>query len=253
MKRLFAFLRRSPRDIRQDVDEELRFHIDARTEELVAGGMGRADARRQAAREFGDVDDARRYMRRMDWRTERDRRRRDYMGEFRQDVRYALRQLRAAPVFALTAIVTLALGIGANTAIFSVVSAVLLRPLPFPDPDRLYAVWSANRTANALQAPVSPVDLDDWRAQRQQIEDLGGYFYSEGSTGIDMTGRGQPRRLTVVFVTPGFSRRSAPGRRRDGCRVKTSSFAAAPTRSSCCPTDSGSGSSAAPQALPGRR
>ena len=87
------------------------------------------------------------------------------MGEFRQDVRYALRQLRAAPVFALTAIVTLALGIGANTAIFSVVSAVILRPLPFPDPDRLYAVWSANRTANSLQAPVSPVDLDldSWR------------------------------------------------------------------------------------------
>ena len=113
------------------------------------------------------------------------------MGELRQDVRYALRQLRAAPMFALTAIVTLALGIGANTAIFSVVSAVFLRPLPFPDPDRLYAVWSANRTGNALQAPVSPVDLDDWRAQRKQIEDLGGYFYSEGSTGVDMTGRGR--------------------------------------------------------------
>ena len=146
MKRLFAFLRRSPRDIRQDVDDELRFHIETRTEDLIAGGMARGDARRQAAREFGDLDDARRYMQRMDRRTERDRRRRDYMGEFRQDVRYALRQLWAAPVFALTAIVTLALGIGANTAIFSVVSAVLLRPLPFPDPDRLYAVWSANRT-----------------------------------------------------------------------------------------------------------
>ena len=204
MRRLFAFLRRSPADIRRDVDDELRFHVEAQVADLVAGGLSDAAARHQATREFGDVEDARRYMRRMDWRTERDRRRRDYVGELRQDVRYALRQLRAAPVFALTAIVTLALGIGANTAIFSVVSAVLLRPLPFPDPDRLYAVWSANRTANSLQAPVSPVDLDDWRAQRQQIEDLGGYFYSEGSSGIDMTGRGQPRRLAVVFVTPGF-------------------------------------------------
>jgi ABC-type antimicrobial peptide transport system permease subunit len=204
MNRLFAFLRRSRADIRADVDAELRFHLDTRVEELVAGGVTRDRAIRQAAREFGDLDDARRYMQRMDARTEVGRRRRDYMGEFRQDLRHTFRQLRSAPAFAATAILTLALGIGANTAIFSVVNAVLFRPLGFPDPDRLYAVYSANRTANSLQGPVSPVDLDDWRAQRDRVEDLGGYFYSEGSTGVDMTGRGQPRRLAAVFITPGF-------------------------------------------------
>jgi predicted permease len=121
-----------------------------------------------------------------------------------RDVRYALRRLRASPGFTVAAILTLALGIGANTAIFSIVNGVIFRPLPFPDPERLYAVYSANRTADMLQAPVSAVDLDDWRAQRQQIEDLGGYFYAEGSTGIDLTGRGDPRRLSVLFFSPGF-------------------------------------------------
>src|SRR6185295_12333262 len=74
----------------------------------------------------------------------------------------------------------------------------------FPSADRLYAVSSANRTAGQLDASVSAVDLDDWRAQRRQIEDLGGYFYAEGSSGVDLAGRGAPRRLSAVFVSPGF-------------------------------------------------
>jgi predicted permease len=126
------------------------------------------------------------------------------MRDIQRDLRYALRRLRASPGFTVAAILTLALGIGANTAIFSIVNGVIFRRLPFPDPERLYAVYSANRTADMLQASVSAVDLDDWRAQRQQIEDLGGYFYAEGSTGIDLTGRGDPRRLSVVFFSPGF-------------------------------------------------
>src|SRR6185503_3573966 len=130
--------------------------------------------------------------------------RRHYMGELRQDLTYALRRLRAAPAFATMAIVTLALGIGANTAIFSLVLSVLLRPLPFPDPTQLYAVYTANRTAGLDQASVSAMDLDDWRAQRREIADLGGYFFAEGSTGIDLTGRGAPRRLAAVFLSPGF-------------------------------------------------
>jgi predicted permease len=204
MHRIFQFRWRSPAHIREDVDAEVHFHLDARVEELVEDGLPRLAAISQARREFGDLEDARRYMQDIDRRTERRRRRRDYMWDAQRDVQYALRRLKASPGFAVAAILTLALGIGANTAIFSIVNSVLFRPLPFPDPERLYAVYSANRTADALQAPVSAVDLDDWRAQRQQIEDLGGYFYAEGSTGIDMTGRGDPRRLSVVFFTPGF-------------------------------------------------
>jgi predicted permease len=186
------------------VDDELRFHLDSRTDALVAAGMTREAARAQALREFGDLEDARRYMTRIDGRVEAARRRRFYMSEFVQDVRYALRRLRATPAFAVTAVLTLALGIGANAAIFSVVHGVLIRPLPFPDPDRLYAVYSSNRTADILRGPVSPPDLDDWRTSRQAIEDIGGYFYAEGSSGTDMTGRGVPQRLSGVYVTPGF-------------------------------------------------
>ena len=189
---------------RDDVDAELRFHIESRTAALVAAGWSHDAARAQAIQEFGGVDDARRYMYRMDDRVDAARRRRNYMSEFRQDVTYAWRRLRAAPGFALTATLTLALGIGANTAIFSMVNGVLLRPLPFPEPDRLYAVYSANRSADLLQSSVSPVDLDDWRAQRRAIEDIGGYFYAEGSSGTNLTGRGAPRRLSVVTFTPGF-------------------------------------------------
>src|SRR6476619_655547 len=114
------------------------------------------------------------------------------------NLRYAVRQLRAAPGFAATAILTLALGIGANTAIFSLVNNVLFRPLPFEHADRLYGVYSSNRTAGMLQGNVSPVDLDDWRAMARTapaaghppaIEDLGGYFYADGSTEVSLTGR----------------------------------------------------------------
>jgi predicted permease len=204
MRRIFQFLRRSPPDIRHDVDDELRFHFDQRTSDLIDQGMPREAARRQARREFGDVTGARHYMQQLDYRAELRRRRRTYMSDLRHDIRYAFRRLRSSPAFAVTAIVTLAIGIGANTAIFSIVNGVLFQPLTFPDPERLYAVYSANRTASQLEGAVSPVDLDDWRAQRQAIADLGGYFHAEGSTGIDLSGRGQPRRLETVFVTAGF-------------------------------------------------
>ena len=126
------------------------------------------------------------------------------MDDLRQDLRMAFRRLRDAPGFTAAAVLTIALGVGMNAAVFSVVRAVLLKPLPFPQSDRLYMVYSANRTAGRLNATVSPVDLDDWRARRQAIQDLGGYFYAEGSSGLDWTGRGDPKRLSTVFVTPGF-------------------------------------------------
>jgi predicted permease len=204
MRRLFGFPWRTRRDIEADVEAEIAFHLEARAEELVEQGVAPAAARAQAEHEFGDVEDARRYIRAQDRATEAARRRRDHMGELRQDVVYAFRRLRSSPAFAVTAVLTLALGIGANAAIFSVVYGVLFRPLPFPDADHLYRAWSANRTAGALQVPVSSPDLDDWRAQRRQIEDLGGYWYADEGSGIDLTGSGEPRRLSVAFVTAGF-------------------------------------------------
>jgi hypothetical protein len=158
------------------VDDELRFHLESRTAELVRAGLPEAEARAQARREFGDVDDARRYMTQMAGRVETGQRRRRLAAEIVQDATYGLRRLRGAPTFALTAVLTLALGIGANTAIFSVVKGIVFEPLPFPNPERLYAVYSANRSVGNLQAPVSAPDLDDWRSQRRGIEDLGGFW-----------------------------------------------------------------------------
>jgi predicted permease len=125
------------------------------------------------------------------------------MDTLHQDLRLAFRRLRSAPGFSLAAIATLAIGIGANAAIFSVVYAVVLRPLPFAQPSDLYMVFTMNRTAGQ-QAGVSAVDLDDWRAQKQSLADIGGYFYADGATGMDLQNRGEPRRLRAVFVSPGF-------------------------------------------------
>ena len=204
MRRLFHFHRRSDRQIGNDVDQEVGFHLEMRTKELIQQGLSAADAKAQAQREFGDVLAARQALVGIDRRTEADQRRRDLLADLKDDLLFALRQLRGSRAFTIAALLTLTLGIGANTAIFSVVHGVLMRPLPFPEPEQLVKVWSANVEANNLRAPVSAVDLDDWRAQRQVIEEIGGYWYADGSSGTDLTGVGEPRRLSAAFVSPGF-------------------------------------------------
>jgi predicted permease len=187
-----------------DVDTELETHLAERTEQLVKEGLDPSAARARALKEFGDLEGARRYMRQVGTRTAQKRRVRDYIAEARHDMRYALRRLAAAPAFTATSVLTLALGIGATTAIFSLVYGVLFRPLPFPDPDRLYAVYSANPGAGTSRATVSAIDIDDWRKARKDIQELGGVFFIAGSSGADLTGRGDPRRVQAAYVTPGF-------------------------------------------------
>jgi predicted permease len=122
-----------------------------------------------------------------------------------QDIRYALRTLRKNRAFSAVAILTLALGIGANAAIFSVVNGVLLKPLPFPHPEQLLRVWQDEASSGTtIPGPVSPVNLDDWRARRRVLADIAGYFYREGQSGTDLTGTGEPQRLDATFVSPGF-------------------------------------------------
>jgi predicted permease len=122
-----------------------------------------------------------------------------------QDIRYAIRTLAKNPAFTVVAILTLALGIGANAAIFSVVNGVLLKPLPFPHPEQLLRVWQGETSDGKVNpGPVSPVNLDDWRARRRVLTDIAGYFYSEGQSGTDLTSIGEPQRLDATFVTPGF-------------------------------------------------
>ena len=143
MKRsLRSWLWRVPID--QEIDEELALHLELRTRELVERGMDPAAARQVALGRLGDVARLRRTCVDLGRKRDREMRLTQWLEEFRDDVRFAVRQLRRAPAFTLVAAMTLALGIGANSAIFALVDATLLRPLPFADPDRLVMAWETS-------------------------------------------------------------------------------------------------------------
>ncbi len=113
------------------------------------------------------------------------------------DLRFALRQLRRAPTFTVAAIACLALGIGANTAIFTVINAVLVRPLPYPDPDRLVMVWEANRDREGDRNVASPGNYLDWRSQNRVFERLAAVY----QTRMNLTGRGEPVEVPAELAT----------------------------------------------------
>jgi putative ABC transport system permease protein len=175
-KKLFRLPWRTARQIRDDVDEELRFHLDMRVAALTSLGISHDAARAQATREFGDLDDARRYIGAVDRDIEAAQRRSDFMNDLWNDVGYAIRKLRAAPLFTLAAITTLALGIGANTAIFSVVNGVLLKPLPFPQADHLVRL---RFTQQGHADVATPMDLVD---NRTRAKSFVGLSVIEGTT-----------------------------------------------------------------------
>jgi putative ABC transport system permease protein len=194
-KRFFRLPWRSTRQIRADVDEELGFHLDMRIDELVSLGHSRDAARSQALREFGDLDDARRYIGAVDHDIEAAQRRSEIMYDLWQDIGYTIRKLRAAPAFSLAAIVTLALGIGANTAIFSVVNGLLLEPLPFPQADRLVRVVY---TQQGHQDVSTPMDLID---NRSRATKFAGFALVEGATANLVRDNNDAERMQGVRVS----------------------------------------------------
>jgi putative ABC transport system permease protein len=198
MRPLFRFPWRTARRIRTDVDDELRFHLDMRVEELVALGLAPEAARAEALRQFGDIEDARRYIARVDSHTEAAQRRSEYMSDLRQDVLYAARKLRATPGFTLTVVITLALGIGATTAIFSVVNSVLLRPLPFEQPEQVVRMRFFDRGSGDA---ASPNDLFDLRARSHSFV---GLSIIEGTTLNLVAGDAEPERLRGAAVSANF-------------------------------------------------
>src|SRR5687768_6939457 len=128
---------------KRDVDDELSFHLEMRVRELIERGVAPEEARRRAHERFGDVESPRHEMLAITERRKRRMARSEFLGELKQDVSYALRALRRTPGFTAIAVITIALGIGANSAIFSVVHGVLLESFPFGEADRLMQVQTA--------------------------------------------------------------------------------------------------------------
>ncbi len=194
-------LLRSEAQAEEDVRAELKFHLSGRAEELEARGVPAAEARRRAEREFGDVSRieaetrrvARSHVRRLRWR--------DGAERVSGDVRFALRTLRRSPLFTVMALATLALGIGATTAVFTVVDAVLLRPLPYPESDRLVVVRESNPLAGEPGGQTSPPNYRDFRAgSAGTFEGLAAFEYESPV----LTGVEDPAALEALGVTGDF-------------------------------------------------
>src|SRR4029453_9513989 len=151
-RRLFR-LDLGPHRVERDVDTELAFHIDMPIPPLLERGMDPAAARAQALRQFGDWDTVRAEMLDIDYQQEKTVKRANYFAELRQDVTYALRSLRNNVGFSLVIVLSLAVGIGANTAIFTLIDALLLRPLPVPNADQLVVGGDSRRPNNAARGP----------------------------------------------------------------------------------------------------
>jgi predicted permease len=199
MKRLvFKLPRRSAKQIDDAVDAELQLHLDLRTAELVAEGMPAADARNAALREFGDVQYTRRYCREQDLGAERSARLRDYIEELAGNASFAVRSFRRRPGFAAVFLVTLALAIGANTAIFSVANAVLFAPLPYGNAGRLVALFERHERSHQERADMSAADLMDYREMQRSVTAIG--ILSVGGVTL-RDGAQDPAAVTAVRVS----------------------------------------------------
>jgi putative ABC transport system permease protein len=146
------------------LDEEMRFHVDQQTEKLVRAGVAPKEARRQALLKFGGLERAK--------EGSRDEIRPAIVDDTLRDVRHGVRLLLRTPGFTLAALVTLALGIGATSAIFSVVRTVMLTPLPYRDPTRIVGVWETNR-GGAVRNVIAPANFVEWRERSRTLEHLG--------------------------------------------------------------------------------
>jgi predicted permease len=166
------------RTVQSEVDDEMRFHIQTRIDALVEAGSSRDDAEAVALREYGDLTAARKQLASIDRRRARRGAWHEWLTSLAQDVRFGIRALRSRPGFAITTLITLALGIGGNAAIYSVVYAVLLKPLPFAQPDRLVHLWEVYKSEVDSRSEASYPDYLDWRSRNSAFVDIGGYHGS---------------------------------------------------------------------------
>ena len=180
-------------NVNADVDAEIAFHIEELIAQYVAGGMPPDEARRLAVQRFGDRDGVARTMRTLANQRETSMRRTECLDALSRDLRFAVRQLAKRPGFTLVALLTLAFGIGANTAIFSAVNSVLLRPLPVPQLDRLVFVHDNLPRLPLMETPLDPNETVELTTRNDLFIAAGGV--SSGSAVL--TGSGEPRRIVL--------------------------------------------------------
>lgn len=178
------------RRLQQDLSDEIREHLEEKVEELVADGMSRQDAEFAARREFGSVAQIEEQGRET-WRW-------PTLESVLADCRYGLRMMRKYPGFTLAAVITLALGIGANTAIFSVVNTVLLRPLPYADPSRI--VYLSEWSRDVPDLSIALANFRDWEKMNTVFDSMVAYR----AENLNLTGHGEPQRLAIREVTAGL-------------------------------------------------
>jgi predicted permease len=212
MKRRFH-LSRGPDGATDEVRREIELHLDLRAREFEAEGMNPADARAAAIAAFGDRTEIETEVSSLRGDTLQARRQRDRVGDLAHDIRITLRGLRRSPGFTTIALLTLALGIGANSAIFSVVRSVLLRPLPYVQSDRLVQLWTDTRSRGRAKPEwLTPPDFEDWQQGNHTFASMAAYQ----GWAPDLTDAGAPESLpgaatswnffNVLGVTPTLGR-----------------------------------------------
>jgi len=187
-----------------DVKDELRFHLETKIDDLVAQGWHSEAARQEAERQFGDLRALQQIGTTLGHEMERRKQLNDYWNDSLQDIRYTFRTLARDRGFAAVSILILALAIGANVAVFSVVNTLLLRPLPFADSHEL--VWIAPPATNCgLSCATYSADAyQEFRMQSRVYQDVTGYFTFSTVDNLRLTGRGEPQSATGIFVVGNF-------------------------------------------------
>lgn len=176
------------------MDEEMRFHLEMEVEASIRKGLPPDEARKAALDSFGGVERFK--------ELSRDERGGRGLDDLAQDVRFTFRKLAGAPGFALVVLLTLALGIGANSAIFTLVDSILLQPLPFPAPERLVRVYQTAPERGVFQGSLSLPDGRDWEERSGMVEAMG--LYSDRASGLIYTGGDQATEVRTAYVSGGF-------------------------------------------------
>lgn len=176
----------------KDFDSEIRFHLDSFIEEKVAAGMLPQEARRLAALEFGGTEQVKEECRSVH--------RLPLVENLFTNLKAAIRFMRRAPGFSATVIVTIALGVGANSAVFSAIDAILLRPLSYPASNQLVILHQRDRAAKDQSRPIAPVRLEEWNRYNSTLQGIAGSYVQDLSESSGTI----PERLLEADVTPRF-------------------------------------------------